>query len=63
MSAVTSLRSTCLAGIQNGLKDAITVLDGVEGIRIVSLNDSDIVRNSLVARIVKAYENAKQGEL
>ena len=50
-------------GIPNGLKDAITVLDGVEGIRIVSLNDSDIVRNSLVARIVKAYENAKQGEL
>lgn len=50
-------------GIPNGLKDAITVLDGVEGIRIVRLNDSDIVRNSLVARIVKAYENAKQGEL
>lgn len=50
-------------GIPNGLKDAITVLDGVEGIRIVSLSDSDIVRNSLVARIVKAYENAKQGEL
>ena len=50
-------------GIPNGLKDAITVLDGVEGIRIVSLNDSDIVRNSLVARIVKAYENAKQGDL
>ncbi len=50
-------------GIPNGLKDAISVLDGVEGIRIVSLNDSDIVRNSLVARIVKAYENAKQGEL
>ena len=47
-------------GIPNGLKDAITVLDGVEGIRIVSLNDSDIVRNSLVARIVRAYENAKQ---
>ena len=50
-------------GIPNGLKDAITVLDGVEGIRIVSLNDSDIVRNSLVARIVRAYENAKQGDL
>ena len=50
-------------GIPNGLKDAITVLDGVEGIRIVSLNDSDIVRNSLVARIVKAYEKAKQGDL
>ena len=50
-------------GILSGLKDAITVLDGVEGIRIVSLNDSDIVRNSLVARIVRAYENARQGDL
>ena len=50
-------------GVPTGLKDAIRVLDGVEGIRIVSLNDSDIVRNSLVARIVKAYENAKQGDL
>ena len=47
-------------GIENGLKDAVNVLNGVEGIKIVSLNDSDIVRNSLVARIVRAYENAKQ---
>lgn len=50
-------------GVPNGLKDAINVLNGVEGIKIVSLNDSDIVRNSLVARIVRAYENAKQGDL
>lgn len=49
-------------GMDNGLKDAITVLKGVEGIKIVSLNDTDIVRNSLVARIVRAYENAKQGK-
>ena len=52
-------------GVESGLKDAITVLPGVEGIRIVSLNETDIVRNSLVARIVKAYENANRskGEL
>ena len=52
-------------GVESGLKDAITVLPGVEGIRIVTLNDTDIVRNSLVARIVKAYENANRskGEL
>ena len=47
-------------GVENGLKDAINVLNGVERIKIVSLNDTDIVRNSLVARIVRAYENAKQ---
>ncbi len=47
-------------GIESGLKDSISVLNGVDGISIVSLNDSDIVRNSLVARIVRAYENAKR---
>ena len=50
-------------GVENGLKDAINVLDGVEGIKIVSLNDTDIVRNSLVARIVRAYENVEKGDL
>ena len=49
-------------GIESGLKDAITVLQDVEGIKIVRLNDTDIVRNSLVARIVKAYENAKNSK-
>ena len=34
----------------------------VEGIKIVRLNDTDIVRNSLVARIVKAYDNARNGK-
>lgn len=50
-------------GIESGLKDAIGVLDNVEGIKIVSLNDTDIVRNSLVARIVRAYENANKGDV
>ena len=49
-------------GIESGLKDAITVLQDVEGIKIVRLNDTDIVRNSLVARIVKAYDNARNGK-
>ena len=49
-------------GTLSGLKDAITILPGVEGISIVSLNNSDIVRNSLVARIVKAYEDAKRSK-
>ena len=49
-------------GIESGLKDAINVLRDVEGISIVSLNNSDIVRNNLVARIVKAYEDAKKNE-
>lgn len=47
-------------GCESGLKDSISVLRGVEGISIVSMNDSDIVRNSLVQRIVRAYEKAGQ---
>ena len=47
-------------GVESGLKDSISVLRGVEGISIVSMNDSDIIRNSLVQRIVRAYEKAGQ---
>lgn len=47
-------------GVESGLKDSINVLRGVEGISIVSMNDSDIIRNSLVQRIVRAYEKAGQ---
>lgn len=47
-------------GVDSGLKDSINVLRGVEGISIVSMNDSDIIRNSLVQRIVRAYEKAGQ---
>ncbi len=40
-----------------GLFDAMRILKGIDGISLVSLNDSDIVRNPLVQRIVKAYSN------
>ena len=42
-------------GSTNGLRDSIGVLEGIEGISIVSLSESDIVRNPLVQRIVSAY--------
>lgn len=44
---------------KSGLKDALQVLDGVEGISVVNLNDKDIVRHKLVTRIVTAYKNAE----
>ncbi|MBO4448974.1 MAG: PhoH family protein [Saccharofermentans sp.] len=47
-------------GVESGLKDCIRVLRGVEGISIVSMTETDIVRNSLVQRIVRAYEKAGQ---
>ena len=45
-------------GEKSGLVDALEILDGVEGIRVVRFNDRDVVRHPLVARIVRAYEAA-----
>ncbi|HSQ58324.1 MAG TPA: PhoH family protein [Gemmata sp.] len=42
--------------IRSGLIDAVHRLKDIEGIAIVHLDQSDIVRNPLVTRIVKAYE-------
>jgi len=42
-------------GVKNGLTDAAFLLQEVKGIRTISLLESDIVRNPLVQRIVKAY--------
>src|SRR3954462_200167 len=41
---------------RSGLLDAVDVLRGVEGISFVHFDDKDVVRHSLVQRIVKAYE-------
>lgn len=43
-------------GKKSGLLDALDILKGVEGISFVHFNDKDVVRHSLVQRIVKAYE-------
>jgi len=42
--------------VKSGLGDAVQRLKNVEGLAIVYLDDADIVRNPLVQRIVKAYE-------
>ena len=41
---------------RSGLKEALKILDGVEGIGVVNLGQKDIVRHKLVTRIVNAYE-------
>ena len=43
-------------GKPSGLINAIDVLRGVEGISFVNFDDNDVVRHTLVQRIVKAYE-------
>ena len=50
-----------LKGAYSGLKDALRVLDGVEGIGITMLTTKDVVRHALVQRIIKAYEKKAKG--
>ena len=42
----------------SGLKEALKILERVEGISVVHLDEKDIVRHKLVTRIVNAYESA-----
>ena len=44
----------------SGLKEALRVLQGVEGLGICKLNDQDVVRHAMVQRIIKAYEEDEQ---
>jgi len=41
---------------KSGLKEALRILKGVEGISVIELTKKDIVRHQLVTRIVNAYE-------
>ena len=41
----------------SGLKQAVWVLKGVEGVGICALDDQDVVRHVMVQRIIKAYQD------
>ncbi len=43
--------------VRNGLADAVGRLKNIDGIAIVHLGDTDIVRNPLVQKIVNAYDD------
>ncbi|WP_129597164.1 PhoH family protein [Anaerophilus nitritogenes] len=43
-------------GKASGLKEAVQILSEVEGIGFIFLNENDVVRHSLVQRIIKAYD-------
>jgi phosphate starvation-inducible PhoH-like protein len=45
------------SGTRSGLGDALEVLDGVPGVEKVNFTDADVVRHSLVTRIVRAYDS------
>ena len=44
------------AGNLSGLRDAVEILQGVKGVAFVTFSDADVVRHSLVTRIVQAYD-------
>jgi phosphate starvation-inducible PhoH-like protein len=46
-------------GQKSGLKEAIDLLEKLEGIAHIPFSSADVVRHALVARIVEAYEKAK----
>jgi len=43
-------------GTISGLKDALRILKGVEGIRFNTFTEVDVVRHELVKRIIRAYD-------
>lgn len=50
-------------GTTSGLREAMNILNDVEGIAFVNMNDKDIVRHKLVTRIVKAYDKADKKKI
>ncbi len=49
-------------GQKSGLRHAIDVLDAVEGISFSFFSARDVVRHSIVQRIVEAYDKAEDKE-
>ncbi|HWR06133.1 PhoH family protein [Sporomusa sp.] len=47
-------------GVKSGLKHAQAVLADTQGIAVLSLNESDVVRHEIVGRIIQAYEQYGQ---
>lgn len=44
---------------KSGLKYALDILDNIEGIGIIRLNQNDVIRHSLVKKIIEAFDNAE----
>lgn len=46
----------------SGLKEALLILKNVEGVGIVFLDDKDVIRHSLVKKVIAAYKNIENRE-
>ncbi len=47
------------SGTKSGLREALEILKGVEGVRFVTFSHADVVRHPLVSRIIQAYDRAE----
>ena len=52
-------------GVRSGLRDAVEIVDGMEGVGFAHFGHDDVVRHDLVSRIVRAYDakDRSQGRL
>jgi phosphate starvation-inducible PhoH-like protein len=44
---------------KSGILKAIRILKEIQGIKIITLNSTDVVRHELVQKIIEAYEKEK----
>ena len=44
--------------VTSGMKDAVSVLEGLDDIKVIRFDHRDVVRHELVSRIIRAYEKA-----
>jgi len=44
--------------LASGLNEALSILEGVEGVGVARFTEGDVVRHAIVARIVAAYTKA-----
>ena len=51
------------SGTKSGLRDALDTLQGIEGVGVVTFSEADVMRHPVVARIVRAYEQADRTRL
>ena len=50
------------SGTKSGLREAIKILKNIKDIGFIKFDDKDVVRNSLVSKIVSNYENYEKSE-
>jgi phosphate starvation-inducible PhoH-like protein len=52
-------------GVTSGLRDAVEILEGMQGVAFIHFGHADVVRHELVARIARAYDerDGRQAEL